>query len=716
MEEKQKKVCVHNEISGDRSLEGQEIMSMEPRAEHNYFCEFFRFLYLPRLFYMTKGRVRIYYLKPNWESAFFSAIARLLKKKFVIEQLPYDLATINNTLNGQVRTKAYIDDLYKIMRRIDSELFSTDSTPFLSLDKKLAGIKKSLQLYIKHQIALDIRQGLLMVEVCDWLSHNPQSQFYGSSITLLSDELNYWTKFVRDLANEKKIQLIRFSKFKKERNKAFGFCLCFFIQPFFSSMHKLFASLAGRRNKIKNNKLPKIGISFYALQKNFSEFLKKRNYYLFWFPQSGIRSDQVVIYAPDERDGYIPGEEVKAIKDIGFSLINSNHSDFLRIILNPVARYTSNLRVLKLLLFYMKEVIRLRFCVRSRPMLEEWKILAVLFSRLHYWEDFFAANSIKINFRYHDHFSARDIAALLAGTVTVSYHYSNHSLSTFDILNHDLCDVFFIWGKEYEKCFCSVHSDIKTLVQTGYIFDYTFLKGEKEAGLLRDNFRQGNIRFLITILDENLEGPLRDGILTLYRNIMEFMKNTPDTGLIIKPKKDKNLEILSVSDKTADVFACLRKENRIKILDSTRYPIEAGKAADLVIGVFVDSTAAMECSFAGVPTIIYECCFGRQPMHPYHRLGENKVLFYDSEVMLDSIKKFKDNPCQPNGFADWSGILKDNDPFRDGQANKRIGLYLKKLLDGFAAGLSKEKAIVQANHMYTAKFGPDKVKDCNEKN
>ena len=67
------------------------------------------------------------------------------------------------------------------------------------------------------------------------------------------------------------------------------------------------------------------------------------------------------------------------------------------------------------------------------------------------------------------------------------------------------------------------------------------------------------------------------------------------------------------------------------------------------------------------------------------------------------------------GLGDWSLMLDELDPFRDGLAAKRIGTYLHWLLDGFTAGLSRNTVLADAAERYSAQWGADKIKEVNSK-
>ena len=61
------------------------------------------------------------------------------------------------------------------------------------------------------------------------------------------------------------------------------------------------------------------------------------------------------------------------------------------------------------------------------------------------------------------------------------------------------------------------------------------------------------------------------------------------------------------------------------------------------------------------------------------------------------------------GFGDWSSIIAEFDPFRDGKAAYRMGTYMKWLMDGFDQGMDRETVMADAAEMYIQEWGADKI-------
>jgi hypothetical protein len=61
------------------------------------------------------------------------------------------------------------------------------------------------------------------------------------------------------------------------------------------------------------------------------------------------------------------------------------------------------------------------------------------------------------------------------------------------------------------------------------------------------------------------------------------------------------------------------------------------------------------------------------------------------------------------GFGDWTPIIEDLDPFRDGKAAQRMGNYLNWLIQGFEQGMDKDVVMANATEKYRKQWGNDKV-------
>ncbi|MBK6632532.1 MAG: hypothetical protein IPG33_16655 [Betaproteobacteria bacterium] len=110
---------------------------------------------------------------------------------------------------------------------------------------------------------------------------------------------------------------------------------------------------------------------------------------------------------------------------------------------------------------------------------------------------------------------------------------------------------------------------------------------------------------------------------------------------------------------------------------------------------------------AGVPTVLVDDDGWK--MSPLYKLGKGRVVFDDWEALWNTWKENRTNLGAVPGFADWSPILDEIDPFRDGRAAERMGTFLKWMIEGFSAGQSREVVLAQAADRYRRAWGEDKI-------
>jgi hypothetical protein len=83
-------------------------------------------------------------------------------------------------------------------------------------------------------------------------------------------------------------------------------------------------------------------------------------------------------------------------------------------------------------------------------------------------------------------------------------------------------------------------------------------------------------------------------------------------------------------------------------------------------------------------------------------------VFDDWEKMWNVIKENFDTNKIPL-LGDWSPIIDDIDPFRDGKAAYRMNTYLNWLLEGFKKGLARDDVLEMTAERYASEWGDDKV-------
>ncbi|MBI3320082.1 MAG: hypothetical protein HYZ89_05805 [Candidatus Omnitrophica bacterium] len=281
-------------------------------------------------------------------------------------------------------------------------------------------------------------------------------------------------------------------------------------------------------------------------------------------------------------------------------------------------------------------------------------------------------------------------------------------------------DILFGFSKMTAEVERRSGSVIPYCVTTGYLGDHRFPLLRKPAQDLRDRLhRQGATRIL-AFSDENSHDEARwslGHVVTRenYAFLLEKVLSEPWLGLVIKPKVPGTLRkrlgpvapLLERAEATGRCVVCEGQAMR-----GSYPPALAALASDVMIhGHLLAGTAGIESALAGVPTLFMDR--EGSPSSPLYRLGLGRVVFTDWERLWKTCLEHWNHPGTVPGFGDWSLMLDELDPFRDGRAAQRMGTYLQWLLDGFQAGRHRDTVMADAAERYAERWGKDKILQVN---
>lgn len=277
-------------------------------------------------------------------------------------------------------------------------------------------------------------------------------------------------------------------------------------------------------------------------------------------------------------------------------------------------------------------------------------------------------------------------------------------------------DVLFSFAKQGALIEAASGSHIDYHVTTGYLGDHRFPLLRQEASRVRDALLARGARFIAAFLDENSFddprwGPGHDTQSSHYLFLLEKVLAEPEFGLVLKPKSPRTLKrrlgpVAKLLDEALATRRCEMFDDGV--LHGATPPAQAALAADVAIHSSVSSgTAGMEAALAGVPTVVIDD--EGWTVSPLYQLGPNRVIFSDYAALWHTWREHRTRAGGVPGFGDWSPVLDELDPFRDGRAAERMGTYLKWLIEGYEAGLPKETVLSDAAERYCLAWGRDKV-------
>jgi len=334
-----------------------------------------------------------------------------------------------------------------------------------------------------------------------------------------------------------------------------------------------------------------------------------------------------------------------------------------------------------------------------------------------YWVELFAAKNVKIYVSWVNSEPIQSVIAdalLSLGGVTVIYQRSYLLLPTVETtIAADVVFGFSARGAEVERRSKSL---IRYYVTTGYLGDHRFPLLHNKAERVRNALRQHGATRILAFFDENSLDESRWYLghwstRENYAFLLDKVLSEPWFGLVIKPKVPRTLR-----ERLGPVAELLRRAEetgRCHVYDagslnSSDPPAVAALGADVAVhGHLCAGTAGLEAALAGVPTLLMD----REGWHvsPLYGLGLGSVVFTDWKGLWEACIQHWNSPSGIPGFGDWSPMLDELDPFRDGRAAERMGTYIQWLIEGFKAGLDRDTLMADAAERYCAIWGKDKV-------
>lgn len=335
-----------------------------------------------------------------------------------------------------------------------------------------------------------------------------------------------------------------------------------------------------------------------------------------------------------------------------------------------------------------------------------------------YWSRFFKQYKVKLFLSWNkyskDHMALSDAIDDVGG-ISILWQMAFDGFAFSECQSN--VDIAFNYSAFSNSLETLQSSHIKHRVIVGYPKDYVPALLVDRAREVREQLQANGAEKIVFVIDENSIDDARWHTgHTLqqdnYRYILEKVLETPWLGAIFKPKASKTLrkrlgavnKLLSEAEATG---RCYIYESSGRHTTSAP-PVLAGLSADICVhGHLSAGTAALECALEGLPTLLVD----REgtPASKLYELPEGKVVFKDWPSAIDATMEYFNTPEKIPGFGDWSSIIDDLDPFRDGLAAKRIGDYLHWLIQGYDQGLDKELIMENAAEKYRKQWGDDKV-------
>lgn len=333
----------------------------------------------------------------------------------------------------------------------------------------------------------------------------------------------------------------------------------------------------------------------------------------------------------------------------------------------------------------------------------------------NYWLSLFEITNTKIHithFKYDNSHIPKADAINELGGISILWQMSYEELpSTYLAI---ISDIMFGFSPFHASTEQKHGSKTRYHIATGYPGDYRFKLLKPKAEIVRKKLLGKGAKKIIAYFDENSVEDERWSIGNStacrdYGFLLEKVLAVPWLGVIFKPKKPHTLrKRLKAIDALFENAIATGRCHVFMAEASGIPPAIAALSSDVAIhGSVWAATAAIEASLTGTQTLLID--HDNWHMSQLYQLGKEKVIFQSWQDLWDTLLDHWKIPQGIQGLGDWSLLLDELDPFRDGKAAERMGNYLHWLIQGFEEGLDKEVIMADAAERYGRQWGTDMV-------
>jgi len=331
------------------------------------------------------------------------------------------------------------------------------------------------------------------------------------------------------------------------------------------------------------------------------------------------------------------------------------------------------------------------------------------------WKRFFEKYNTKIFlswFKFDNHHIAIHDAINQVGGFSAIWERSFEGEISFDL--QTITDIYFCPSKQSAIGGNKMNNKISYYIIVGFLRDYSRQYLVRKAKIIRNKLKDNGAKKIVAIFDQNsADEYTHERERGNYYYILETLFKTPWLGVVFKPKKPATLrmrmgtEVSNLIDKAIETGRCHLFEEHG--LHQSNIPLTfPSLIADVCVhGSLYAGTAAVECALLGRPTLLVD-----RVGYPSSRLYEleiGKVIFHNWPDLIKNLIKHFTLPNGIPGFGDWSEVIDDYDPYRDGKGAYRMGSFMKSIIDNFELGLDRDEVLENAADIYGKKWGYDKI-------
>jgi len=451
----------------------------------------------------------------------------------------------------------------------------------------------------------------------------------------------------------------------------------------------------------------KVGINYWGRRLSFEPTERSE---FFWLNGSGIPYSEVLLYNYVS-DKSLDSQTLEQIRASGITLFGQGPGI-------PAWVPTDQMFAVQLRT-ELKLILRAVTCLAHGQRVSFYFLrkLWKLARNYAYWYDFFSANRVRVNVGTLNTGVGQVLALNALGGISVAYQCSASAIAFPTTRISAGEDIQFVFSAAFERLWRSIGVSVGTLVQVGFIYDEAIeaLHGLERIAEGRRQLQENGAYFILCFFDENSKERYdlhasHEDAANDYEFLLKWLLADPTLGIVFKPKI--SVTLFSRIGRVLNLIEQAKRTGRCRFLGSDTkvssiFPAEAALMSDVCIGKLRGLSAALEARLAGVPTVMIDTQGYRS--HPLRSWGHGRVVFDDWVSLHAAIERYRDAPEANRQLGDWTPGLNDLDPFRDGQAGLRMGLYVRWAYEALKAGCSKEVALAQAAERFAERWGKEYI-------
>lgn len=286
------------------------------------------------------------------------------------------------------------------------------------------------------------------------------------------------------------------------------------------------------------------------------------------------------------------------------------------------------------------------------------------------------------------YYSLSDAMQLVAPDVnvkTIAYQYSNMGFASPSMLS--TADRFLLFSDMYKQTFQVNDIAPQKFVTTGYLYDYVANLVREKSYKHREILMRAGAEFIVCYFDESVQHGRWGGIgkqdhLSDLHTLAKTVLADPSFGVVLKSQfihnspsqlhKDDN--VIQAAKATGRYLELAEGVHRNDI-----YPTEVALVADLCISHKGGATAAIEAALTGVRTVLLNTIGAKTVWDAVYAQAD--IEYGTIESLMEAIACYRSGVAEQQTIGDWSKILHEFDPYRDGKATIRLRSHVENIFN-----------------------------------